>query len=60
MIFKLLTLSVIVLTSFDSFASTYIHAGKLITAKDNKVQKSMTVIIDDNKINKEQYHVLKK
>lgn len=48
--FKLLTLSVIALTSFDSFASTYIHAGKLITAKDNKVQKSMTVIIDDNKI----------
>jgi imidazolonepropionase-like amidohydrolase len=50
MIFKLLTLSVIALTSIDSFASTYIHAGKLITAKDNKVQKSMTVIIDDNKI----------
>jgi imidazolonepropionase-like amidohydrolase len=50
MIFKLLILSVIALTSFDSFASTYIHAGKLITAKDNKVQKSMTVIIDDNKI----------
>jgi len=50
MIFKLLILSVIALTSFDSFASTYIHAGKLITAKDNKVQESMTVIIDDNKI----------
>lgn len=48
--FKLLTLSVIALTSFSSYASTYIHAGKLITAKDNKVQKSMTVIIDDNKI----------
>tara|TARA_R110002072_G_scaffold63690_1_gene158176 strand:+ start:9736 stop:11016 length:1281 start_codon:yes stop_codon:yes gene_type:complete len=48
--FKLLTLSVIALTSFGSFASTYIHVGKLITAKDNKVQKSMTVIIDDNKI----------
>jgi imidazolonepropionase-like amidohydrolase len=50
MIFKILILSVIALTSFDSFASTYIHAGKLITAKDNKVQESMTVIIDDNKI----------
>ncbi len=47
---KLLTISVIALTSFGSFASTYIHAGKLITAKDNKVQKSMTVIIDDNEI----------
>ena len=50
MIFKILILSVIALTSFDSFASTYIHAGKLITAKDNKVQESMTVIINDNKI----------
>ena len=50
MIFKILILSVIALTSFDSFASIYIHAGKLITAKDNKVQESMTVIIDDNKI----------
>jgi len=48
--FKILTLSVIALTSFNSLASTYIHAGKLITAKDNKVQKSMTIIIDDNKI----------
>ena len=48
--FKLLTLSVIALNSFSSFASTYIHVGKLITAKDNKVQKLMTVIIDDNKI----------
>ena len=31
-------------------AATYIHAGKLIAADNDKVQKTVTVIVDDNLI----------
>ena len=31
-------------------AATYIHAGKLIAADNDKVQQNVTVIVDGNKI----------
>ncbi|WP_099035548.1 metal-dependent hydrolase family protein [Lacimicrobium alkaliphilum] len=36
--------------SLSIHAATYIHAGKLITAKDNKVLEKATVIVDKNRI----------
>lgn len=35
---------------FPTFADTYIHAGKLISAKDNEVQSRMTIVVKGNKI----------
>ncbi|ALT00185.1 metal-dependent hydrolase family protein [Lacimicrobium alkaliphilum] len=37
-------------TSLGIQAATYIHAGKLITATDNKVMEKVTVIVDENRI----------
>lgn len=48
---KLTLLSLSLLTlSTQVLSATYIHAGKLITANNNKIQDSVTVIIDGNKI----------
>ncbi|MDX3775518.1 amidohydrolase family protein [Chromatiaceae bacterium AAb-1] len=33
-----------------AYSATYIHAGKLITAEDNKVLSEQTIIIEQNKI----------
>lgn len=37
-------------TSLGIQATTYIHAGKLISATDNKVMEKVTVVIDENRI----------
>lgn len=36
--------------SYQSIAATFIHAGNLISADSNKVQKEVTVIVDGNTI----------
>lgn len=49
----ILRTSILLSTLFSCFilhAATYIHAGKLITAENDKVLTKMTVIIDGNKI----------
>lgn len=38
------------LTTSTLNAATYIHAGNLISAKDNNIRSEMTVIVDGNKI----------
>ena len=43
------TLAIITVTSYTQVhAATYIHAGKLIAADNDKVQQNVTVIVDGN------------
>jgi len=47
---KRIALSLLTIFSLPILADTYIHTGKLISAKDHKVQQQMTVIVAENKI----------
>lgn len=47
---KTTTFTLLALFSLPTLADTYIHTGTLISAKDDKVQREMTVIVADNKI----------
>ena len=42
--------SIVFLISNNIYATTIIHAGKLIDGKANTVQSKMTIVIDDNLI----------
>lgn len=48
-----ITISVLmasILSCTSSFATTYIHAGKLIDGKDKSIQQNVTIVIEENKI----------
>jgi imidazolonepropionase-like amidohydrolase len=42
--------SVLSLQAFSAWSATYIHAGKLISAKDDSTQSNMTIVVDGNTI----------